>query len=314
MIRSAPGSILFALWFPLASTAMGAQTALPAPLSDPAPVTEPHAMVVSIQHDATDAGVEILGEGGNAVDAAVAVGFALAVVYPAAGNLGGGGFMLIRPGSRALAHGQPHFLDYREQAPAAASASMYLDAQGNPLPDASTVGVRSSGVPGTVAGLTYAEQHYGRLGLKAVMQPAIRLASEGYVLSAEEAADLKSSRLAMFPGSRRIFQRNGNYYKAGDRLIQPELTRTLLRIAAEPDDFYKGRMAAELAAFEKDNGGLITAQDMAAYQVKERNPLLGHYRGLDILTAPPPSSGGIVLIEILNMLSGYNLQQLGADR
>ena len=314
MIRSAPGSILFALWFPLASTAMGAQTALPAPLSDPAPVTEPHAMVVSIQHDATDAGVEILGEGGNAVDAAVAVGFALAVVYPAAGNLGGGGFMLIRPGSRALAHGQPHFLDYREQAPAAASASMYLDAQGNPLPAASTVGVRSSGVPGTVAGLTYAEQHYGRLGLKAVMQPAIRLASEGYVLSAEEAADLKSSRLAMFPGSRRIFQRNGNYYKAGDRLIQPELTRTLLRIAAEPDDFYKGRMAAELAAFEKDNGGLITAQDMAAYQVKERNPLLGHYRGLDILTAPPPSSGGIVLIEILNMLSGYNLQQLGADR
>jgi gamma-glutamyltranspeptidase/glutathione hydrolase len=276
MIRSAPGSILFALWFPLASTAMGAQTALPAPLSDPAPVTEPHAMVVSIQHDATDAGVEILGEGGNAVDAAVAVGFALAVVYPAAGNLGGGGFMLIRPGSRALAHGQPHFLDYREQAPAAASASMYLDAQGNPLPAASTVGVRSSGVPGTVAGLTYAEQHYGRLGLKAVMQPAIRLASEGYVLSAEEAADLKSSRLAMFPGSRRIFQRNGNYYKAGDRLIQPELTRTLLRIAAEPDDFYKGRMAAELAAFEKDNGGLITAQDMAAYQVKERNPLLGH--------------------------------------
>ena len=314
MIRSAPGSIPFALWFTLASTATGAQTALPAPLAALAPVTTQHAIVVSIHHDATDAGMEILGEGGNAVDAAVAVGFALAVVYPAAGNLGGGGFMLIRPGSRALAHGQPHFLDYREMAPAAASADMYLDAQGKPLPEASTVGVRSSGVPGTVAGLTYAEEHYGRLGLKAVMQPAIRLASEGYVLSAEEAADLHSGRLALFPGSRRLFQRNGNYYKAGDRLIQPELTRTLLRIAAQPDDFYKGRMAAELAAFEKANGGLITAQDMAAYQVKERTPLLGHYRGLDILTAPPPSSGGIVLIEILNILSGYDLQRLGADR
>jgi gamma-glutamyltranspeptidase/glutathione hydrolase len=293
---------------------MGAQTALPTPLSNPAPVTTRHAMVVSIHHDATDAGVEILGEGGNAVDAAVAVGFALAVVYPAAGNLGGGGFMLIRPGSRELAHGQPHFLDYREQAPAAASANMYLDSQGDPLPEASTVGLKSSGVPGTVAGLTYAEEHYGRLGLKAVMQPAIRLASEGYLLSSEEAADLKSSRLALFPGSRRLFQRNGNFYKTGDRLIQPELTRTLLRIAAQPDDFYKGWMAAELAAFEKANGGLITAQDLAAYQVKERIPLLGHYRGLNVLTAPPPSSGGIVLIEILNILSGYDLQRLGADR
>ena len=280
----------------------------------PAQVTTQHAMVVSIHHDATDAGVEILGEGGNAVDAAVAVGFALAVVYPAAGNLGGGGFMLIRPGSKDLAHGQPHFLDFREQAPAAATANMYLDAEGNVLPEASTTGVRASGVPGTVAGLTYAEQRYGRLGLRAVMQPAIRLASEGLVLSPEEAADLHSGRLAQFAGSRRIFQRNGNFYKAGDRFVQPELTRTLLRIAATPDDFYEGRMAAEFAAFEKENGGLITAQDLAAYQVKERVPLLGHYRGLDILTAPPPSSGGILLIEILNILSGYDLPKLGADR
>jgi gamma-glutamyltranspeptidase/glutathione hydrolase len=280
----------------------------------PQPVSEQHAMVVTIHHDATDAGVEILGEGGNAVDAAVAVGFALAVVYPAAGNLGGGGFMLIRPGNRDLAHGEPHFLDFREQAPAAATANMYLDTQGNVIPKLSTVGSRASGVPGTVAGLTYAEQRYGLLGLKAVMQPAIRLASEGYVLTAEEAEDLRSDRLAQSPASRRIFQRNGNFYKTGDRFVQPELTRTLLRIAATPDDFYKGKMAAEFAAFESANGGLITAQDLAAYQVKERAPLLGHYHGLDILTAPPPSSGGILLIEILNILSGYDLPKLGADR
>jgi gamma-glutamyltranspeptidase/glutathione hydrolase len=311
MTRSASGSSLFIPWLAAASVALAGQTPQP---TKPAPVTAQHAMVVSIHHDATDAGVEILDEGGNAVDAAVAVGFALAVVYPAAGNLGGGGFMLIRPGSKDLAHGQPRFLDFREQAPAAASADMYLNAQGNVLPQASTLGARASGVPGTIAGLTYAEQHYGLLGLKAVMQPAIRLASEGYVLSAEEAADLHSGRLAQFPGSRRIFQRNGNFYKAGDRFVQPELTRTLLRIAASPDDFYKGRMAAEFAAFEKENDGLITAQDLAAYQVKERAPLLGHYHGLEILTAPPPSSGGVLLIEILNILSGYDLPKLGADR
>ena len=313
MIGGTSGLTLFVLWFTLASTALAAQGPDIGKTAT-APVQTEHAMVVSIHHDATDAGVEILGEGGNAVDAAVAVGFALAVVYPAAGNLGGGGFMLIRPGSRDLAHGEPHFLDFREQAPAAATANMYLDAQGNVLSQASTIGARASGVPGTVAGLTYAEEHYGRLGLKAVMQPAIRLASEGYVLSAEEAADLRSGKLALFPGSRRTFQRNGNFYKAGDRFVQPELTRTLLRIAATPDDFYKGRMAAEFAAFEKENDGLITAQDLAAYQVKERTPLLGHYHGLDILTAPPPSSGGVLLIEILNILSGYDLAELGADR
>jgi gamma-glutamyltranspeptidase/glutathione hydrolase len=284
------------------------------PIQPVAPIRAEHAMVVTIHHDATDAGVEILREGGNAVDAAVAVGFALAVVFPQAGNLGGGGFMLIRPGSNKLANGQPHFLDYREKAPAAASANMYLDVQGNVVPKLSTVGVKSSGVPGTVAGLTYAELHYGRLGLKKVLEPAIRLASEGYVLSAEEARNLHASNLALFPASHRIFQRDGNFYAAGDRFIQPELARTLLRIAADPDDFYKGKMAAEIGAFEAANNGLITANDLAAYQVKERTPLVGHYRGLDVLTSPPPSSGGIGLIEILNILSGYDLPKLGADR
>jgi len=275
------------------------------------PVTAAHAMVVSIHHDATDAGVEILHEGGNAVDAAVAVGFALAVVYPAAGNIGGGGFMLIRPGSGKLAHGKAHFLDYREKAPAAASANMYLDAQGNVIPKMSITGQRASGVPGTVAGLTYAEEHYGKLGLKKVMQPAIRLARDGYVLDPDIARGFHAANLSMFAASHRIFQRDGNFYNAGDTFKQPELARTLERIADNPSDFYKGKMAQEIATFEKANGGLITAQDLAAYECKERTPLVGHYRGLEVLTAPPPSSGGIVLLEILNILSGYNLSTLG---
>ncbi len=275
-------------------------------------------MVVTIHHDATDAGLEVLREGGNAVDAAVAVGFALAVVYPAAGNIGGGGFMLIRPATtRGIGHDrspQPHFLDYREKAPAAASANMYLDASGNVIPKASITGAHASGVPGTVAGLTYAEAHFGRLTLAKVMAPAIRLARDGYVLSPEEAQMLHAPNLTQFPDSRRIFQRDGNFYKAGDTFKQPELAETLTRIAADPGSFYHGTLAAQIASFEAANGGLITAQDLAAYQVKERLPLIGSYRGLQIITSPPPSSGGIALIQILNILSGYDLPKLGPDR
>jgi gamma-glutamyltranspeptidase/glutathione hydrolase len=273
-------------------------------------------MVVSIQHDATDAGVEILHAGGNAVDAAVAVAFALAVTFPAAGNIGGGGFMLIRPSSmrlasaRGLKTAQPHFLDFREKAPAAATANMYLDAQGNVIPHASTQGAKSSGVPGTVAGLVYAERHYGRLGLRRVMAPAIRLAEQGFILTDEEAGSLQSHKLTEYPTSRRIFQRDGNFYKGGDRLIQPELAHTLREIARNPASFYHGAIATQIAAYEKVNGGLITAKDLAAYQVKERKPLVGHYRGLEVLTSPPPSSGGIVLIEILNILSNFKLSYL----
>jgi len=286
----------------------------PAALPVTAPVTAQHAMVVSIHHDATDAGVEILKEGGNAVDAAVAVGFALAVVLPQAGNIGGGGFMLIRPASDKLAHGQPHFLDYREKAPAAASANMYLDADGNVIPKMSTVGVKASGVPGTVAGLAYAEKQYGRLGLTKVMQPAIKLARDGYVLTEDEAHSLHFPTLSKFPTSYRIFQRDGKFYTTGESFKQPELAATLTRIAANPEDFYKGKMAAEIAAFEKANAGLITASDLAAYEVKERKPLVGHYHGYEVLTSPPPSSGGIVLLETLNILGGYDLAKLGADR
>jgi gamma-glutamyltranspeptidase/glutathione hydrolase len=279
-----------------------------------APARARHAMVTSIHHDATDAGVKVLREGGNAVDAAVAVGFALAVVYPQAGNIGGGGFMLVRPGSARMNHGKPTFLDYREKAPALADVNMYLDAQGNVVPKMSTVGPKASGVPGTVAGLAYAEKHFGRLGLRKVMQPAIKLARDGYVLDAEVARAMHSASLAQFPVSKRIFQRDGNFYETGEVFKQPELAKTLEQIAANPEDFYKGEMAAQIAAFEAANHGLITIGDLANYKVRERVPLVGHYRGLEVLTSPPPSSGGIVLIESLNILSGYDLHKLGADR
>jgi len=279
-----------------------------------APVTAEHAMVVTIHHDATDAGVEVLREGGNAVDAAVAVGFALAVVYPAAGNIGGGGFMLIRPGSGKLAGGKARFLDYREKAPAAASADMYLDATGKVVAGMSTRGAKASGVPGSVAGLTYAEQHYGRLGLAKVMAPAIKLARDGYVLDDEIAKMMRTGQLKQSAGGQRIFQRDGKFYEAGEVFKQPELAATLERIAADPDDFYKGKMAQQIAAFEAAHNGLITAKDLAAYEVKERTPLVGQYHGLEVLTSPPPSSGGIVLLESLNILSGYDLAKMGADR
>ncbi|HYN15586.1 MAG TPA: gamma-glutamyltransferase [Terriglobales bacterium] len=264
-------------------------------------------MVASGHELASQAGVEVMRQGGNAVDAAVATGFALAVVLPEAGNLGGGGFMLLR-----LADGRAHFLDFREKAPAAASRDMYLDAKGNPVPDASVVGYRAIGVPGSVAGLVYAGKKFGKLTLAQVMAPAIRLAHQGFALSERDARQLRDPSLAAFPESRRIFQRDGHYYQPGDTFKQPELARTLERIAAEPDSFYHGALAQELAAAIQKGGGLITAKDMAAYDVKEREPVHGSYRGYEIIAAPPPSSGGIALIELLNILEGYDLAKLGS--
>jgi gamma-glutamyltranspeptidase/glutathione hydrolase len=299
--RASVASALIAL--PALQSALLAQTAQPA---DPAPVRAKHAMVVAIQHDATDAGVSILRSGGNAVDAAVAVAFALAVTFPEAGNLGGGGFMLVR-----MKSGEAHFLDYREKAPATATADMYLDAQKNVVKGLSTSGYKAIGVPGTVAGLVYAEKTYGKLTLKQVMTPAIRLATEGFVLNAEECRYMATKSVDPFPESRRIFHRDGNLYRPGERFTNPDLAKTLTRIAADPADFYHGSIAAELADYLQQNGGLITRQDLAAYKVKDRKPLTGNYRGYDILTAPPPSSGGIVLLESLNILSGYDLSKMG---
>ena len=271
-----------------------------------APVRAPHAMVASGHQLASRAGVEVMRQGGNAVDAAVATGFALAVVLPEAGNVGGGGFMLLR-----LADGRAHFLDFREKAPAAAARDMYLDAKGNPVPDASVVGYRAIAVPGSVAGLVYAEKKFGKLKLAQVMAPAIRLARQGFALSARDARQLREPSLAAFPESHRIFQRDGRYYPPGDIFKQPELARTLERIAADPDSFYHGALAQELAASLQKGGGLITPKDLAAYEVKEREPVHGSYRGYEIIAAPPPSSGGIALIELLNILEGYDLAKLG---
>ncbi len=270
------------------------------------PVAARHGMVVSVHHLASDAGVEILQQGGNAVDAAVATGFALAVVHPAAGNLGGGGFLLLR------AHdGKSTFIDFREKAPQAATETMYQDAQGNIIPEASVVGYKAIAVPGSVAGLVYAEKKYGKLGLKKVMAPAIHLASEGFTLTDEEAHELATPGLANFADSKRIFQRDGNLYKEGETFRQPQLARTLERIAADPDDFYHGKLAAELVADLKKGGALLTLDDLAQYTVAERTPIVGKFHNYTVISAPPPSSGGIVLVTALNILSGHDLGKLG---
>ena len=284
------------LWLPADLTA--------APLS---PTHAPHAIVVSLHELASNAGVEMMQAGGNAIDAAVATGFALAVVHPQAGNIGGGGFLLLR-----TANGESHFIDFRERAPAAATENMYLDAQGNVIENLSLVGYKAIGVPGSVAGLVYAEKKYGRLTLEKVMAPAIKLARNGFPLAYEDTQDLRTDEhLAKFSVSRHIFQRDGNFYQPGEILKQPELARTLERIAKNPDGFYHGALARELAATIQKNGGLITTADLAAYEVKEREPVRGTYRGYDIISAPPPSSGGAVLIEILNILEGFDLAKTG---
>ncbi|MGH9564387.1 MAG: gamma-glutamyltransferase [Candidatus Angelobacter sp.] len=270
------------------------------------PVHAKHAMVVSVHPEASKVGAEVMQRGGNAIDAAVATGFALAVVHPSAGNIGGGGFMLVR-----MASGETHFVDFREKAPKAASRNMYLDSQGNVVPNASLVGYKAIGVPGSVAGLVYAEKHWGKLSLPIVMEPAILLARDGIRLSYEEAQAMHDKELAQFPDSRHIFQRDGRFYQPGELFRQPELARTLERIAASPDDFYKGAMARELAQDIQRGGGLITAEDLAAYEVKERQPIEGSYRGYQIISAPPPSSGGITMVETLNILEGYDLSKLG---
>lgn len=270
------------------------------------PTHAQHAMVASVHELASRAGVDAMKAGGNAIDAAVATGFVLSVVHPQAGNLGGGGFMLIR-----MADGKIHFLDFREKAPAAATENMYLDPQGNVIEDMSLVGYKAAGVPGSVAGLAYAQKNYGKLPLAQVMAPAIKLARDGFVLAWEDAEDLRDKDLAKFPESRRIFQRNGNLFRAGETLKQPELARTLERIAKNPDDFYHGDLAREIATAVKKGGGLITAEDLANYEVKERQPVQGTYRGYDVISAPPPSSGGTALVEILNILEGFDLAKAG---
>jgi gamma-glutamyltranspeptidase / glutathione hydrolase len=274
------------------------------------PVHARHGMVVSVHHLASDAGLAVLREGGNAVDAAVATGFALAVVHPIAGNLGGGGFLLLRTHD-----GHSTFIDFREKAPLAATETMYQDAQGNVLPEtslqSSVVGYRSIATPGSVAGLVYAERKYGKLGLRCVMTPAIALAADGFELSDEEAHELANADLAKFSDSKHIFQRDGQLYKAGERFRQPLLAQTLERIESNPDDFYHGKMAEELIDDLKKGGALLTLEDLAQYTVVERTPVTGTFHNYTVISAPPPSSGGVVLVSALNILEGYDLAALG---
>ena len=267
-------------------------------------------MVVSAQHLAADAGVEILRAGGNAVDAAVAVGYAEAVVNPCCGNLGGGGFMTIH-----LADGSDHFINFREMAPAAASADMYLDANRKPWPGASLNGYLAVGVPGTVAGLDLALQRYGSLPRAQVMAPAIKLAREGFVLRRGDTDILQfgTTKFRTQPNVARIFLHpDGSPLQPGERLVQPELAATLSAIAAHgPDAFYRGHVPQVVAAASAANGGILTEADFAAYRVIDTQPLQCEYRGFRLHTAPPPSSGGTTMCEILAIIEPTDLRALG---
>jgi gamma-glutamyltranspeptidase/glutathione hydrolase len=276
-------------------------------LSARQPVHSRNAMVVTQEPLATSVGVAVLQAGGNAMDAAVAVGFALAVTHPFAGNIGGGGFLLAR-----FADGRTTFIDFREKAPLKASRNMYLDANGKLTRD-SLVGWRASGVPGSVRGFELANKKYGRKPWAELVEPAIRLASDGFPVSYNLSESLHSEGttrlLSQFPDSKRTFL-SAQY---GDKLLQPELAATLKRIRDRgAGDFYEGETAKKLAAAMEANGGLITLEDLTQYQAVERTPLRGHYREYEVITAPPPSSGGIGILQMLGMLDGSGYEKSGA--
>lgn len=274
------------------------------------PVRARSGMVASVDAAATNVGVEVLRQGGNAVDAAVAVGYALAVTHPQAGNLGGGGFMLLR-----LKDGRTAAIDFREMAPAGASRDMFLDAQGNPDGKKSLTSHLASGTPGTVAGFSLALEKYGTMPLNKVIQPAIRLAWDGFIVNDALADDLKTYGSEVIPqhaNSKAIFWKDGEPLKKGDRLVQSDLAKSLTLIAEHgPDAFYKGAIADQIAGEMKKNGGLITKADLAAYRAVERTPVSGDYRGYQVYSMPPPSSGGIHIIEILNILSQFDMHKYG---
>jgi gamma-glutamyltranspeptidase/glutathione hydrolase len=283
-----------------------AETALAA---SPAPVAARNGMVVTAQAYATRVGVDVLRNGGNAIDAAVAVGYALAVVYPAAGNLGGGGFMTLQ-----LADGRKTFIDFRETAPLAATATMYLDTHGNVIPDLSTRGHLAVGVPGTVSGLEYARAKYGTMPRARLIAPSITLADRGFVLDQGD-VDMLGEATEDFrkdAPSAAIFLNQGQPWKAGDTLRQRHLAATLRHISQRgTDGFYKGPTAAALVASSRAGKGILTQADLDAYQTRELAPVECDYRGFHIVAAPPPSSGGIVLCEMLNILEGYPLREYG---
>src|SRR5436309_13704993 len=276
------------------------------------PVRAPHGMVASTERIASQIGVDALKRGGNAVDAAVAVAFALAVVYPSAGNLGGGGFMMIR-----RSDGTATAIDYREMAPVAATRDMYVGSDGKLIKGegSSILGYRAAGVPGTVAGMAFALKKYGsgKLSWRELIEPARKLAIDGFTVShrTEKLLQDEQEILSPFTESRRIFLRDGKLYREGETLRQPELATTLGRLQKNgPREFYEGETARLIATDMRENGGLITAQDLREYTAKERVPVRGTYRGYEIISMPPPSAGGAILLEMLNILEGFELKKL----
>ena len=276
------------------------------------PVRAKNVMVASQHELASKIGTEVLRRGGNAVDASVAVGLALAVVYPEAGNLGGGGFMLIR-----FKSGETHAIDYREMAPMAANRNIFVDKNGELIKGdgGSTIGYRAAGIPGTPAGLELALRKYGskKISWSELVEPARKLAQDGYILSYRLANLLQnySGNLSKYEDSKKIFLNNGNYYKEGDLFKQPDLAQTLARMKKfGANEFYTGKTAELIAADMKKNNGLITMEDLKNYQPKERTPLRGTYRGHEIISMPPPSSGGIVLLQALNMLEKHDVRKM----
>lgn len=275
------------------------------------PVKEQHGMVASVDAIATQVGVDILKQGGNAVDAAVAVGYALAVTHPQAGNLGGGGFMMLRTAS-----GRTTAIDFREMAPTRASRDMFLDAQGNADSKKSLTSHLASGIPGTVAGFALANKEYGTMSLSQLIQPAIKLADHGIVVNQALADDLKvygKEVLITHPNSKAIFyKQDGMPYARGEKLVQRNLAHSLELIAKQgPDAFYKGEIADQIDREMAANGGLISKADMAKYKAVERKPISGTYRGYEVFSMPPPSSGGIHIVQILNILENFDLAKMG---
>ena len=289
--------------------ASAALLCLTAQAASVAPVVSENGMVVSAQHLATKVGVDVLKRGGNAIDAAVAVGYALAVVYPAAGNLGGGGFMTVQ-----LADGRKTFLDFREKAPLAATANMYLNAEGNVIEGASTYGYLAVGIPGSVAGFEDARVKYGTMPRVKLMAPAIKLAQQGFVLQ-EGDVDMLKTATADFKKdapTAAIFLNKGEPFQIGQKLVQKDLAKTLILISKKgADGFYKGEVGANIVAASTAGKGIITQEDLNQYKVRELSPVECDYRGYHIVSAPPPSSGGVVICEILNIVEGYPLKEMG---
>jgi gamma-glutamyltranspeptidase/glutathione hydrolase len=300
-------------WTPTLRAAVAAVLALAAAgasnAASQAPVAAEHGMVVSAQHLASKVGVDVLKRGGNAVDAAVAVGYALAVVYPAAGNLGGGGFMTVQ-----LADGRKTFLDFREKAPLAATANMYLDKDGNVVKGLSTNGHLAVGVPGSVSGMEYAREKYGTMKRAELIAPSIQLADKGFALEQGD-IDMLLTATADFkkdPVSGAIFLNKGEPFAVGQKLVQKDLAKTLREVSAKgPDGFYKGWVGNAIVASSQAGKGIITQADLDQYKTRELAPIECDYRGYRVVSAPPPSSGGVIICEMLNILEGYPLKDLG---